>query len=211
MNFETAAQLTTAAGTLVLAVATFAATRSANRSTRLAEASLLAGLRPVLVPARLDDGRQKAGFVDQHWVMVEGAYASAEDVDGVVYLVLPVRNAGSGVAVLRGWHPVRDLMSARDGGPHEVLDEFRYHQRDMFIPAGDLGFWEAAMRDGDDPDQAEISATIAARERFAVDVLYSDLHGGQRAITRFAFSPAHDDRWLSTMSRHWQLDGPSVR
>jgi len=41
----------TAAGTLVLAAATFAAVRSSNRSARVAERALLAGLRPVPDPA----------------------------------------------------------------------------------------------------------------------------------------------------------------
>jgi len=209
VKVETIAELTTAAGTLVLAVATFAATRSANRSSRLAEATLLAGLRPVLVPARLDDRRQKVGFMDEHWCVVEGSFAAAEVVGDLVYLVLPVRNAGSGVAVLRGWHPVRDLMSSRVHGEHQPVDEFRLHQRDMFVPAGDLGFWQAAMRDGDE-ERSMIAGQIDRRERFAVDVLYSDLHGGQQAITRFALAPAHDDRWISSMSRHWQLEGPPV-
>jgi hypothetical protein len=48
--------LATGFGTLVLAVATFAAVRSANRAARAAERSLLAGLRPLLVPSRLERG-----------------------------------------------------------------------------------------------------------------------------------------------------------
>jgi hypothetical protein len=45
----------TSVGTLVLAGATFASIRSANRSARIAERSLLAGQRPLLVAARRDD------------------------------------------------------------------------------------------------------------------------------------------------------------
>jgi len=44
----TVSALATAGGTLVLAVATFASVRSANRAARAAERSLLAGLRPLL-------------------------------------------------------------------------------------------------------------------------------------------------------------------
>lgn len=53
-DWATVAGLATALGTLVLAVATFSAVRSANRTARAAERSLLAGLRPVLMasPAR---------------------------------------------------------------------------------------------------------------------------------------------------------------
>lgn len=66
--------LDTAGGTLVLAVATFASTRSAIRAARAAERSLLAGLRPVLTPSRLDDPGEKAGFMDQHWIKVAGGH-----------------------------------------------------------------------------------------------------------------------------------------
>ena len=46
----TIASLATAFGTLVLAVATFASTRSANHSARIAERALDLNLRPVLIP-----------------------------------------------------------------------------------------------------------------------------------------------------------------
>jgi len=58
-DWASVASLATAAGTLVLAVATFASVRSANRAARAAEQSLLAGLRPLLVASRLHDDTQK--------------------------------------------------------------------------------------------------------------------------------------------------------
>ena len=48
----TIASLATAGGTLILAVATFASTRSANRAARVSEQALKVGLRPVLFNAR---------------------------------------------------------------------------------------------------------------------------------------------------------------
>ncbi len=48
---STIASLATAGGTLVLAIATFSATRSANCSARIAERALDLNLRPVLIPA----------------------------------------------------------------------------------------------------------------------------------------------------------------
>ena len=45
----------TSVGTLVLAGATFAAVRSSNRSARVAERTLLVGLRPLLVTSRAQD------------------------------------------------------------------------------------------------------------------------------------------------------------
>src|SRR5271165_3707708 len=44
--------LATAAGTLVLAVATFSAVRSSSRSARIAEAALQEQRRPLLAPSR---------------------------------------------------------------------------------------------------------------------------------------------------------------
>ena len=98
----------TAGATLVLAFATFASVRSANRAARAAERSLLAGLRPLLAPSRRDDPPQKVGFSDDKWFLVPGGGAIAEATDGVVYLAIAVRNVGSGIAVLHGWRFVLD-------------------------------------------------------------------------------------------------------
>ncbi len=54
-DWVTISSLATAGGTLVLAVATFSSVRSANRSARIAEQSLLLGLRPILIPSRDED------------------------------------------------------------------------------------------------------------------------------------------------------------
>lgn len=56
--------LATAGGTLVLAVATFGSVRSANRAARVAEQSLLAGIRPLLMPSRAQDPPQNAVTID---------------------------------------------------------------------------------------------------------------------------------------------------
>src|ERR1035437_11069722 len=63
-DWATISSLATAGGTLVLAVATFSSVRSANRSARLAERSLMVGLRPVLVPSRENDPRERVRFGD---------------------------------------------------------------------------------------------------------------------------------------------------
>ena len=49
-DWVTIASLATAAGTLVLAVATFSSVRSSSRSARIAEQALLADQRPLLMP-----------------------------------------------------------------------------------------------------------------------------------------------------------------
>ena len=103
-DWATISQFATAAGTLVLAGATFTSVRSANRAARVAELSLLSGLRPLLLPSRLDDPPQKVGFMDDKWLYIEGGMGAAEAADRAVYLAIAVRNVGTGIAVLQGWH-----------------------------------------------------------------------------------------------------------
>ena len=93
-DWVTISSLATAGGTLVLAVATFSSVRSSNRSARVAERALQAGLRPLLMPSHMEDPPQKVGFVDDHWVMVPGGGGSAEASGEAVYLTLSVRNVG---------------------------------------------------------------------------------------------------------------------
>ncbi len=118
-DWTTISSLATAGGTLVLAAATFSAVRSSNRSARVAERALLAGLRPVLVPSRLGDPEEKVLFQDLRWFRLAGGRAVAEQNDGMVFLIIGVRNVGTGLAVPRGWrveHPGRRhrLLAGRD-------------------------------------------------------------------------------------------------
>ena len=106
-NWDTIASLATAAGTLVLAVATFSAVRSGNRTARAAERSLQVGLRPLLIQSRRDDPAQKIMFGDEHWAKIPGGAMvgeiSGEDGSEIVYLAMSLHNAGQGVAVIHGW------------------------------------------------------------------------------------------------------------
>jgi hypothetical protein len=209
MDWATISALITAAGTLVLAVATFASVRSANRSARVAERALQVGLRPLLMPSRLEDPAQKIRWVDEHWARVEGGRASVEATEGNIYLAMSVRNAGNGIAVLQAWHIDTEVMSA--GQPPPERDQFRPHTRDLYIPAGDTGFWQAALRDPNDGLYAGLLDVIQRRQSFTIDVLYGDHEGGQRTISRFLIAPARDAQWLCTVVRHWNLDRPDPR
>ena len=180
-DWATISALATAGGTLVLAAATFASVRSANRSARATERALLAGIRPVLVPSRFQDPPEKVGFVDDKWFKVGGGRAVAEAGDGVVYFVIPLRNVGNGLGVLHGWEffPERQTGEAS----HRSTDEFRRLTRDLYVPAGDVGFWQGAFRD-QDPMIPVASDAIANRQPMTVDLLYGDHEGGQRTISR---------------------------
>jgi hypothetical protein len=206
--------LATAGGTLVLGVATFAAVRSANRAARVTERALLAGIRPVLVGSRPEDPTEKVGFADNHWVRVTGGRGSAEIVGENIYLVIALRNVGSGLAVLDRWdvHTQGYTLGAEGGGvSYKDPAEFRRLTRDLYVPAGDCGFWQGALRDPSEPVFEEIRAAIEAEEPIRVDLLYGDHEGGQRTITRFSLLPVPEGLPIATTSRHWNLDRDDPR
>jgi hypothetical protein len=246
-TWATIADLATALGTLVLAVATFSAVRSANLTARVAQQSLLIGLRPVLLSSRREDPALKVNYGDRKWVLIPGGGAVGEvgggdgtmgPADGVVYMAVGLRNAGSGIAVLHGWHFYPDWH--RDS-EHAPLEEFEPQTRDLYIPSGDIGFRQAAFRDMTDPRYEAARKVIEAREPWTVELLYGDHEGGQRAITRFTMLPgrspmadsadsiaslaasdptaaaapaapaAKERGWYASMSRHWNVDRPDPR
>ena len=191
MNAEAIASLTTAAGTLVLAISTFGATKSANRASRIAERSLLATLRPVLMNAQLGDPRQKVGFSDQHWIHFEGPGAVFEQGDDAIYLAFGLRNFGSGIGILQAWHPIPERVLG--GVPHGPLEHFRPQSRSLYIPSGGLGFWQGALRDPSEPVYSRFAEAIKNRTAVTVELLYSDMNGGQLTVTRLSVVPGQQD------------------
>ena len=253
-DWATIASLATAGGTLVLAVSTFASVRSANRAARAAERSLLAGMRPLLMPSRLQDAEQKILFGDGKWVHVPGGGGAAEvaaagevgdlaprglfaagsagtddggsgsagtddggpedgglhdgGLDDAVYLAISLRNAGTGIAVVLGWRfSPRPLL----GNDEHPSPEFRRQGRDLYIPAGDMGFWQAAFRDPADPQYAEAKRAVESRQSVTIDLLYGDHEGGQRMESRFNLLPVREGRWLASAGRHHNVDRPDPR
>ncbi|WP_271176433.1 hypothetical protein [Leifsonia poae] len=209
-----AADLGTAVGTTALAAATFASTRSANRSARLAERALLEGLRPILLPSNWSDPPQKVRFMEGKWMIARGGRAALEITDDTVYLVMSVRNAGAGVAILHGWHLPPDPRA-----PLADVEQFHRLTRDIYVPTNDPGFCQVAIRDPQS-DDFQAARAGAMGDGFAVDVLYGDAEGSQRVVSRFYLThgpPGHEtdadaaDSWLLLVSRHWNLDLPSPR
>src|SRR3982751_1018231 len=134
-DWATISQFATAAGTLVLAGATFAAVRSANTAARTAERSLMTGLRPLLIPSRTVDPAMKVLWRDGHFIALEGGRAHAEVHDGVIYLAMAVRNAGTGMAVLHAWQP--RCATFEPNATYADPDEMRRLTIDLYIPAGE--------------------------------------------------------------------------
>ena len=173
----------------MLAVATFSAVRSANRSARIAERSFEIGLRPILAPSRLEDPPQKVMFRDRHWVVLQGGRAVVEVADGVVYLAMLVRNVGSGMAIIESWQPFPGQRTSSD--PWGEIEDFRPQTRALWIAPGDVAFWQGALRDQTDPLQRAVASAVADGA-LTIDLLYLDHEGGQRTASRFSLIRRED-------------------
>jgi hypothetical protein len=209
-DWVTISSLATAGGTLVLAAATFASVRSANRSARVAERALQVGLRPLLTPSRLEDPLIKVMWVDGHHARIEGGRAAVEVADGVIYLAISLRNVGNGMAVVHGWYPAPKGLHADE--PHAEPEQFRNQIRDLYVPPGEAGFWQGAFRDPAEPGYDDMCEAIQEHRQLSVELLYGDHEGGQRMVSRFALTATRDGSvWLSSVGRHWNLDRPDPR
>ena len=200
----TISSLATAGGTLVLAAATFASVRSANRAARVAGCSLLLGIRPparVLAP-RSGAGRGGGPRNRARVFRVAAGTALVEDPGQAIYLAMPLRSVGAGIAVIHGrylhaeWDPPRGPAGARD---------FRRQTRDLYVASGDTSFWRGGLYAADERLKAEVRRVLGARERLMLDLLYGDHQGGQRTISRFIFH-FRGARQLIIVLRHWSLD-----
>jgi hypothetical protein len=212
-DWVTISALASAGGTLVLAGVTVASVRSANRAARVAEQSLLAGQRPLLVPSRTEDPAVKVGFQDDVWFSVGGGQGIASATDTAVYFVIAVRNVGTGIAVLHGWHLFPELQLGADVVP-TPLEDFTRLTRDLYVAPGDVGFWQGSFRDPASEDYREARRAVEAPQRMSIDILYGDFEGGQRVISRFLFTPretADGLRWFASIGRHWNVDRPDPR
>jgi hypothetical protein len=224
-DWVTISSLATAGGTLILALATFSSVKSANRSARVAERSLLAGLRPVLIPSRTEDPEQLVRFGDGHMFTIPrmGAMSTCPPTE-------------TSTSASRYGMAGQDWPSSMGGGPWRSdggtfsdapnIDEFRRQQRDIYIPAGEPGFWQGAIREQSDPDRESVRRSVESGGRLAVDVLYGDYEGGQRTIARFGLSigsagegpsnapePADDGCYVfrAEVVRYFNVDGADPR
>ncbi len=140
----------TAAGTLVLAVATFASVRYGNAAARNTERALQAGLRPILFASRPHETVQKVRWGDGHLAALPPGHAIFEKEDGVIYMAISLQNVGAGMAVILGWridvgtridaHASLEEMRAETSLIRPDSATFRPQTRDLYSPPGDLIF-----------------------------------------------------------------------
>src|SRR5215212_3114937 len=163
VQWVTIASLATALGTLVLAIATFASVRSANRAARVSEQAFLHGQQPLLFPSHFDDRVQKVGWVDEHRTVLQGGRAAAE-VDGdIVYLAASLRNVGNGIAVIQGWRATAARVTSEIAMPEP--ETFRAQSRDLYVPSNEIGFWQGAFREAHDADAVHDRAPLQRPRR----------------------------------------------
>jgi hypothetical protein len=208
-DWATISSLATGGGTLILAVATFGSVRSANRTAKVAEQALLAGQRPYLIASREDDPLERVRFGDDVVLEVSGHGGAIGCKHENVYMAIALRNAGAGLAVLQGW-----IAAIRETSDRECpsLESFRPQQRDLYIPAGETGFWQGAVRTADDPAYPSVRAAAQNRERVMIDILYADADGGQRTIARFSVSDwPRVEGERADLIRVWNVDRDEPR
>jgi hypothetical protein len=127
-----------------------------------------------------------------------------------------LRNVGSGIAHLRSYHlegesadrveqdPLGPARHRRGDHPPDVSAFFE-QQRDIYLAAGDVGFWQAALRDPRAELYSDVDAAIGTAGRITVDLLYGDHEGGQLTITRFVLLPHDGLEWRCDVTRHWSV------
>ena len=221
-DWATLADVGTAAGTLILAGATFVAVRAAARSTRIAQRALLAGQRPVLAAAGPGDAAESVQFADGRVFPVGHGRALVRPDDGIIYLAIPLSNVGAGLAMLHGYRlrgeaaadvasDPRGVAGHLRGDPAPPPGAFAPQQRDLLISATRCGFWQAALRDPAASVYQEVARAVATGGRVTVDVLYGDHEGGQPSVTRFVLLPDAGS-WRCDATRYWSLPpGRSLR
>jgi hypothetical protein len=81
-----------------------------------------------------------------------------------------------------------------------------------------LGCWQGALRDPAEPIFSDFKAAGEARQPVTIDLLYSDMNGGQLTVTRLAILPGPGDRsgqddasgpghrWIASIGSHWLVD-----
>ena len=142
-----------------------------------------------------------------------GGQGIASATNEAVYFVIAVRNVGTGIAVLHGWHLYPEIQLGAEMAP-TPLEDFTMLTRDLYVAPGDVGFWQGAFRDPASDGYRAARRAVEAPQRMSIDILYGDFEGGQRVISRFLLTPREGDdglRWLAAVGRHWNVDRPDPR
>ena len=169
----------------MLALATFSAVRSSNRSARIAEETLLTGMRPLLVPSLIEDPVHKVLWQDRHTAKVGGGRAVAEEDGGVVYLAIGLRNLGTGIALLHGWYPNPDQVLV--DRHHVEVEDFRRLTIDLYVPAGGTGYCAPMSLSSSDGRHRVVELPVSQHGK--KDIAAPSRQGHQRLLMTLALHP----------------------
>src|SRR5205807_2635652 len=99
----------------------------------------------------------------------------------------------------------REALSSLDPPPH--FDSFVLQQRSLYVPAGDVGYWQGAIRecDTDRGDGEALRKAIESGGRLTLYLRYADQDGGHDTVTRYTLSTDENGDWLFGIARHWSL------
>jgi hypothetical protein len=161
----------------------------------------------LLTNSRPQDPKQRVEFREGEYLDVLGGRAGIRAADSAVYLALSIRNIGTGVGLLHGWHLDVGTQFER---VHPALEQFTTQALDIYVAPGDTGFWEGAFRDTDTDEFKAVTAAVAAGETLVIYLLYGDYEGGQRVISQFNLVH-QDDNWVASVVRHFNVDRPDPR
>jgi hypothetical protein len=159
------------------------------------------------VASRLQDPPQKVQYLEGVKLVADGGTAAMQVTDEVVYLAVSLRNVGTGLGVLHGWHVRVGLQTER---VHPALEEFTPQQLDIYVAPGDNGLWLGALRDPAADIFHAVTDAIKAGEVLVLDLLYGDFEGGQRVISQYSLRHV-GERWLAQATRHFNVDRPDPR
>ena len=93
------------------------------------------------------------------------------------------------------WTPGRAQIRPRDVAVSPAAEEFTAQIRDIYLPPGDIGFWQGALRDPAAAVFKRVGAVIETTQPLMVSVVYGDFAGGQRVISQCALRCEEPDGW----------------
>jgi hypothetical protein len=149
---------------------------AARDQTRISQLTLDAQIRPVLIDVPLDLATEEQLFYPNREAPVRGnrggVHALASDEE--VMISMPFRNAGAGLAMVRGIG--MRLTVATPTAPVMI--------QPANVPAGEYGRVSFRATPGE-AAFAPLGQAIRARSNLSIEVAYSDLAGQQYTVTRF--------------------------
>jgi hypothetical protein len=99
----------------------------------------------------------------------------------------------------------RGALSSFDPPPQ--FENFVLQQRSLYVPAGDVGYWQGAIRecDTDRGDGEALRQAVESGSRLTLYLRYADQDGGHDTVTRYTLSTDENGDWLFGIGRHWSL------